>query len=437
MAKCYSCGAEIEVGMKFCGECGTPVPQDKECPRCHAHLKIAAKFCSECGYNFSSQNGQQSGAAVAVGDKNVIAGDVTGAKQEINVSGDASAARVLSGCADSGSGVKLGDKNMISGDIVGHQEDYQIRGNATIVKNTDETRQMVKCHVCGRNMIIAESFDCPVCHQKTCVDCYDRSQGSCRDCISNKKTGDETVYRQALTRVFADGKVDLSERRDLMALQKQLGISAARAIELETLVKSEVAQSGNADETLSTFERFSYEKATKALYVDSDPKAAIDLLEPIYATHKLNEQILSTYLDALATFDPSRAKMLIAGLHADILAAYLAEIDILIKEENLTAAEDKLLMAENMWPEDNQLICRRIRFLLMMKTVTGNDEFLAEASGKLSEFGAAKNMLEASWIFCAQRLVSAAMDEPSSVVTSQYCADNGLYYAIVKLSNQN
>lgn len=51
--KCENCGAEITDKMKFCSECGTRVPTDKECPECHTRCALAAKFCSECGHDFS------------------------------------------------------------------------------------------------------------------------------------------------------------------------------------------------------------------------------------------------------------------------------------------------------------------------------------------------------------------------------------------------
>ena len=51
--KCENCGAEITDKMKFCSECGTRVPTDKECPACHTRCALAAKFCSECGHDFS------------------------------------------------------------------------------------------------------------------------------------------------------------------------------------------------------------------------------------------------------------------------------------------------------------------------------------------------------------------------------------------------
>ena len=75
MAKCEVCGTELDVGAKFCGECGAPVLQEKECPQCHARLPVKAKFCGACGYNFATGAMSAAGAAM-LGSKNTIAGDV-------------------------------------------------------------------------------------------------------------------------------------------------------------------------------------------------------------------------------------------------------------------------------------------------------------------------------------------------------------------------
>lgn len=47
--KCPSCGAEVEVGQKFCGECGTNVFAKPKCKSCGAENERGMKFCGECG----------------------------------------------------------------------------------------------------------------------------------------------------------------------------------------------------------------------------------------------------------------------------------------------------------------------------------------------------------------------------------------------------
>ena len=45
--KCFSCGKEIQKGVKFCPECGAK--QEKRVCKCGATIDDGAKFCPECG----------------------------------------------------------------------------------------------------------------------------------------------------------------------------------------------------------------------------------------------------------------------------------------------------------------------------------------------------------------------------------------------------
>lgn len=44
---CGNCQSPVNVGAKFCAECGTPT--SKHCTQCNASLAGTAKFCAECG----------------------------------------------------------------------------------------------------------------------------------------------------------------------------------------------------------------------------------------------------------------------------------------------------------------------------------------------------------------------------------------------------
>ena len=107
--KCNNCGAEVAEGMKFCCDCGSPLPQEKKCVSCGATIALRMKFCPECG-------APQSGEAQ---------------KPKFNAAAFA-----------------MGDKNVIAGDVVGHQETTHVTGNATIIKNEDQSRQVKRCHIC-------------------------------------------------------------------------------------------------------------------------------------------------------------------------------------------------------------------------------------------------------------------------------------------------
>jgi len=75
MATCPNCNVEVEAGAKFCGECGAPIPQEKECPQCHAKWPVKAKFCGDCGFNFATGSMSAAGAAL-MGSGNTVAGDL-------------------------------------------------------------------------------------------------------------------------------------------------------------------------------------------------------------------------------------------------------------------------------------------------------------------------------------------------------------------------
>lgn len=44
---CASCGNTVAAGLKFCGNCGTPVAQEKTCQNCGT--VTSAAFCGNCG----------------------------------------------------------------------------------------------------------------------------------------------------------------------------------------------------------------------------------------------------------------------------------------------------------------------------------------------------------------------------------------------------
>ena len=52
---CPNCGCEFEEGMKFCGACGSPLPQAANepqplvCKNCGEPLESDCKFCMNCG----------------------------------------------------------------------------------------------------------------------------------------------------------------------------------------------------------------------------------------------------------------------------------------------------------------------------------------------------------------------------------------------------
>lgn len=146
--KCSNCGAEVAEGMKFCGDCGAPVPQEKTCISCGAKIALKMKFCPECGASQDSVASKPkfNAAAFAMGDKNVIAGDVVS-----NVTNNTT--------------------------------------NNTTINNTYEAKKDVVCHVCGKTIAGGEYYTCSKCGQVTCTKCYHIKEKLCNPCFEQQKQG--------------------------------------------------------------------------------------------------------------------------------------------------------------------------------------------------------------------------------------------------------
>ena len=47
--KCPNCGANVALGVPFCGECGSPMNAKPICPGCGAENEQGSAFCNQCG----------------------------------------------------------------------------------------------------------------------------------------------------------------------------------------------------------------------------------------------------------------------------------------------------------------------------------------------------------------------------------------------------
>ena len=381
--KCVNCGYELPDGSKFCTECGTPQPQNKVCPKCKSELPLSAKFCLNCGYSFA---GASAGGA--------------------------------------GSGLSMGDKNVIAGDVIGSKEEYKVSGNATIVKNEDETKKVVRCHVCGKNTPIINTHTCPVCGEATCDECYDKAAGMCTDCKSNNKASGENEYREALRKVYEDGRVDLDERRSLQALQAKLGLSDSRARELENEIKFSKAKA----ESFTTVEKLNMEDSAELFYGKGDVDGAYNLMHPVYEKHQYSEKVLGLYLPILEEYDSDKALEIIEGLNADMLTAYLVKIDIYTKTD-LSEAERCLDNAESIWSDNLLLKCRRVNWLYKMYRETGRSMFYDDIRQIVGSMAGGNDKLERTWKARAESIRNAGKDDLPHF-TENECKQKNIYIGL-------
>ena len=383
MPKCTNCGTELEEGAKFCLECGTPVPQTKKCIKCGFELPLSAKFCPECGT-------KQDGTANA-----------------------------------SASGFSMGDKNVIAGDVIGHKEETHIAGNATIIKNEDQTKQVKRCHICGSLVQIVDGFDCPECGQFTCSSCYNETEGCCTECTGKHNEQKINRYKEELRIVLADGRIDISERDELNSLRQKLGISAEKAKQLEEELKS------SKTSELTTVEKINIEKAENLFFKEEQIEQAFEIISPVYQAHKNDEKILSLYLLILAETDSKKVLETINNLQVDILIAFIVNIGIRIRQKELVEAEKLLNQAVRIWHDNALVKCFQVIFNIAMFREYKNSSFLESAKQLSENLGEAQNELELSYQVKVQTMVQEENNENIPELTKEFCEQNKLYFHII------
>ena len=391
--KCNNCGAEVAEGMKFCCDCGSPLPQEKKCVSCGATIALRMKFCPECG-------APQSGEAQ---------------KPKFNAAAFA-----------------MGDKNVIAGDVVGHQETTHVAGNATIIKNEDQSRQVKRCHICGSLVLITEGFDCPECGQFTCGKCYDADQNCCNNCAKTHSKSKENQYEAALKAALTDGKIDLEERRTLNELAAKLGLSSQQASQIERQVKGE-----DTAGSMITAEQLELDSARKLFYAcEGNLSSLLSTAQKIYSSYPTNEKALSLYLPVLAASGRSdEALKVINGLGADVLSAYITALDIYLTTGNMSETERYLKKSAMLWPESNTLKCYQAYYYLAMYKKYSDFSFLEKATAANAALKNVSGELELSHQIRLMSLLQKEAGEEVPPYDRDFCKENGLYFRIV--ANQN
>ena len=352
------------------------------------------KFCPECGAN---QEGSASG------------------KQKFNAAAFA-----------------MGDKNVIAGDVVGHREETHITGNATIIKNEDQSKQVKRCHVCGSLVLITDGFDCPDCGEFTCSKCYDANENACKPCAAKRKGASESqsvaAYTEALKIALADGRIDLEERKKLNTLQKKLGISNDKAMQLERELKGE-----GDGEIFTTAEKLELDKAREAFYAcDENLSDILKTSEGIWRTHPTNEQALSLYLPALASSGKTdEALKIISELGADVLSGYITAIDIMLTKEDMTQAEKWLRKAAVVFAESNVLKCYQVYYYLKMYKKYNDFSFLEKATNANASLKDVNGPLELSHQLRVMSLLQIESGEEPPTYDKNFCKENNLYFRVV------
>ena len=335
MSKCANCGTELEPGTKFCSQCGKPVPQTKVCPGCGSEQKPEAKFCSNCGHRF--------GAPAADG-----------------------------GGADMG--LKIGHSTVM-GDI------SNTVNHVTNVTNADETKKVVKCHVCGKVLSVVGTHECPKCHGNVCDEHFDLVRKMCTACVEQVQKEGEAAFRQTIREELTAGGGRITQDAFGRLRQKRmaLGLDEARGREL---IAAERRAEAPADGTVLTdVQRRFLERAKHLIFNDGKCAEGVAEIDRLLGSGvALGDEILAVLMPALLVCDEKRGDQIAERTLVDSLPVALYWIDRALLHGDLISAEKSLIGAEGIWPDEILVKCRRVVFTCALYDESEDESYSDKAA---------------------------------------------------------
>lgn len=288
------------------------------CPSCGRQLPPDARFCMHCGSRLDGRERRESSAPV------------------------------------------LGDRNVIAGDVFGSKEDYHISGDATFIHNDDESKKVLVCAICGRHVLASEAYTCPRCERVVCANCFVSNEGACRGCAQEDSKKAEEAFTEYL-RSKINGPVGSILASVLCSKARNLGIDEARA---QTLINAFIADSGDTCSSLSRLERAALDDATDLLL--NGKTGALSIIEPVYMVHPDDEDVLLCYLSALNEEDPQTLSSKLASFPPSSVSVIPFLVDSAIERGDRLAAETLIRDAKALYPD--RVVVQACEVMLLLES---------------------------------------------------------------------
>lgn len=281
-------------------------------------------------------------------------------------------------------GVSVGSRNIVAGDIIGHREEISVGGNATIIRNSDESKQVRHCAVCGKASIVVDGHACRSCGEWVCSKHMVFDDFRCVKCRDASLVEAKQAYLQKFQSAFSDNKVSVEERLELEALARRLGLTAEHVRQIEQGFKAEVI--GRSLSKMDRRDVRRLETARDFLFRDGEAGEALSLLESLYRDFESDENVRDLYLLALAEIDQGRARVLLPKIPYDDLAKHHMQIHLLALAGDIDGAYRALKLAKISFGDDHpQLLAREAELSLDEFRATENRRCLDDARGLLSK----------------------------------------------------
>lgn len=309
------------------------------CPKCNAKLEDNAIFCSNCGAEIPAQR-KNSGAGVSIGDKNVIAGDVS----------------------------------------------------ITNVNAQDETKLVNECHVCGKHVTNDQGHTCPECGQFTCNECFDNKKKMCDSCVKEKHKVALDKYQSFASKIYAKGAISAEDRGNLKRESESLGLSNEEVISIENSFRNDSNDLTDADKiVLNDCIEFllngEYEKAKE--------------IESIHEKYPDNSDVFACYVRFVARsddYDNEEVEKLITQKlqEYDSKGAQMTLVELALINEDLSKANRLIETAKKKWPFDYLVTCYEIILYCLFVNKKQRFEYLTKIHDALENLGQPTNNFEES-----------------------------------------
>ena len=384
--KCGSCGYENREGSRFCEKCGSMLKIERKCPSCGNIVGEGALFCQFCGTRLDGKKAPTASDGFSMGDKNVIAGDVFGSKEDIHIS-----------------------------------------GNATIVKSTDDTKKLQVCSVCGKHVMATEGYTCPECGRFVCSSCYDELHGMCIDCRLTELEAKETEYTSFLKQVITGPLTEL-KLDELVRKGCDYEVSCEKAKALVNDVLHAVGANIRSS-LLSSVERSIVDEVEAEFYEKWDnetTKSCFEKLYPVYEKHQKDQRVIDVLLPIMMKYNVMAASEFVNRCTIPSAVLSCAKVDLALIDGNVVEAVNIIEDAKLSFGDDVRLKAKEIDLLLACSVALGQ-RIHCERAKKLAEALEEKGTrLERSLAFCAR--VHAGMYADSEVTPDVIRSDSDLYY---------
>lgn len=309
------------------------------CPKCNAKSEDNEKFCSNCGAEIPAQR-KNSGAGVSIGDKNVIAGDVS----------------------------------------------------ITNVNAQDETKLVNECHVCGKHVTNDQGHTCPECGQFTCNECFDNKKKMCDSCVKEKHKVALDKYQSFASKIYAKGAISAEDRRNLKRESESLGLSNEEVISIENSFRNDSNDLTDADKiVLNDCIEFllngEYEKAKE--------------IESIHEKYPDNSDVFACYVRFFARsgdYDNEEVEKRITQelQEYDSKGAQMTLVELALINEDLSKANRLIETAKKKWPFDYLVTCYEIILYCLFVNKKQRFEYLTKIHDALENLGQPTNNFEES-----------------------------------------